>query len=249
MAATATDLEAVTTLAPVPRHVAIIMDGNGRWARLRGRPRQFGHRAGMKAVRECVEGAIAQGIEILTLYAFSQENWNRPPREVAALMSLLELYVRREQRELREKGVEVRVIGRLDRLSPRTRAAVEEVVAHTRGGTCLRLNLAISYGSRAEIVDAARRLAERVAAGTLVPEEIDEQLLASELYTSGLPDPDLLIRTSGEFRISNFMLWQLAYTELHVSPVLWPDFDRHCLFAALRDYAGRERRFGRVAAS
>jgi undecaprenyl diphosphate synthase len=232
----------------VPRHVAIIMDGNGRWARARGRPREFGHRAGMRAVREAVEGAKDAGVEVLTLFAFSQENWYRPAGEVSALMALLELYVRKEQRELRAKGVEVRVIGRLTDLGPRTRGALERIVEYTRGGTSLRLNLAISYGGRAEIVDAARRLADRVARGTLVPEEIDEALISSQLYTAADPDPDLLIRTSGELRISNFMLWQLAYTELHVTPVLWPDFDRERLYAAIADYQRRERRFGRVAA-
>jgi undecaprenyl diphosphate synthase len=232
----------------VPRHVAIIMDGNGRWARFRGRPREFGHRAGMAAVREAVEGSIEAGIEILTLYAFSQENWNRPQVEVSALMGLLELYVRRESRELKARGVEVRTIGRLERLGPRTRAALQGIEEHTAGGPSLRLNLAISYSGRAEIVDAARRLAERVARGTLVPEEIDESLLEQNLYTASVPDPDLLIRTSGEQRLSNFMLWQLAYTELHITPVLWPDFDRGHLFDAVLDYQRRERRFGRVAA-
>lgn len=232
----------------VPRHVAIIMDGNGRWAKARGRPREFGHRAGMKAVREVVEGSLEAGIPILSLYAFSQENWKRPPGEVSALMGLLELYVRRESRDLQAKGVEVRVLGRLDRLGPRTRAALEGIVASTAGGPNLRLNLAISYGGRTEIVDAARRLAERVARGTLVPEEIDESLFAENLYTQGAPDPDLLIRTSGEQRISNFMLWQLAYTELHIAPVLWPDFNREHLFAAVLDYQRRERRFGGVVA-
>ena len=233
----------------VPRHVAIIMDGNGRWARQRGRPREFGHRAGMRAVRETVEGAIEAGLDVLTLFAFSQENWHRPPGEVSALMALLELYVRRERRDLKAKGVEVQILGRLEQLHPRTRAALEGVVEHTRGGPKLRLNLAISYGARTEIVDAARRLAERVAKGTLVPEEIDEQLFASELYRPDDPDPDLLIRTSGELRISNFMLWQIAYTELHVTPVLWPDFSRETLYAAILDYQRRERRFGRVLAS
>jgi undecaprenyl diphosphate synthase len=233
----------------VPRHVAIIMDGNGRWARARGRPRQFGHRAGMAAVREVVEGAAAAGIEVLTLFAFSQENWHRPQGEVRALMSLLELYVRRERRELVDRGVEVHAIGELDRLGPRTRAALQSVIEATRGGTALRLNLAISYGARAELARAARRLAERVQAGTLVPAEIDESLFASELYTADIPDPDLLIRTSGELRISNFMLWQLAYTELHVTPLLWPDFNREHLFHAILDYQRRERRFGRVAAT
>ena len=232
----------------VPRHVAIIMDGNGRWARERGRPREFGHRAGMAAVRESVEGAIELGIEVLTLFAFSQENWERPPGEVSALMSLLELYVRKEARDLKAKGVEVRAMGSLERLGPRTRTSLEGIVEHTRGGTELVLNLAISYGSRREITDAARRLAERVARGTLLPEEIDESLFASALYTPDIPDPDLLIRTSGELRISNFMLWQLAYTELHITPVLWPDFTRDHLTAAVEDYQRRDRRFGRVAA-
>lgn len=233
----------------VPRHVAIIMDGNGRWARERGRPREFGHRAGMAAVREAVAGCIDAGVEYLTLFAFSQENWHRPRGEVSALMSLLELYVRREQRELKEKGVEVRAIGDLSRLGPRTRRALEGIEEHTRGGTKLQLNLAVSYGARAEIVRAARALAERARAGMLAPDEIDEELFAGELYTAGDPDPDLLIRTSGESRISNFMLWQLAYTELHITPVLWPDFDREHLFGAICDFQRRERRFGRVAAS
>lgn len=242
-------LSQIRLAGEVPRHVAVIMDGNGRWARARGRPREFGHRAGMQAVRDTVEGAIEAGVEVLSLYAFSQENWNRPAGEVRALMTLLELYVRRERRELKAKGVEVRVLGRLHQLGPRTRAALEGIVEHTRGGAKLRLNLAISYGGRAEIVDAARRLADRVARGTLVPEEIDEELFASHLYTAGDPDPDLMIRTSGELRISNFMLWQLAYTELHITPVLWPDFDRERLFVAIQDYQRRERRFGRVAAT
>jgi undecaprenyl diphosphate synthase len=233
----------------VPGHVAVIMDGNGRWAAARGKPRNFGHRAGMRSVREAVEGAVEAGIEILTLFAFSQENWHRPAGEIRALMGLLELYVRRERRELKEKGVEVRALGDLDRLGPRTRAALQNMVDHTRGGTALRVNLAISYGARAEIVQAARLLAERVQKGTLVPAEIDESLFSSQLYTAELPDPDLLVRTSGEFRISNFMLWQLAYTELHITPVLWPDFTREHLFTAILDYQRRERRFGRVAAS
>ncbi|HET6231426.1 MAG TPA: isoprenyl transferase [Longimicrobiaceae bacterium] len=233
----------------VPRHVAIIMDGNGRWARERSRPREFGHRAGMRAVREAVEAAVDAGVEVLTLFAFSQENWHRPAGEVSALMALLELYVRKERRELKEKGVEVRVIGDMDRLGPRTRGALEGMVEHTAGGPKMRLNLAISYGSRAEITRAARMLAERVRNGTLVPEEIDEDLFASQLFTADVPDPDLLIRTSGELRISNFMLWQLAYTELHISQVLWPDFTREHLFGAILDFQRRERRFGRVLAT
>ncbi|HEV2129569.1 MAG TPA: isoprenyl transferase [Longimicrobiaceae bacterium] len=242
-------LDQIRISGDLPRHVAVIMDGNGRWARERGMPREFGHRAGMRAVRDTVEGAGDAGIETLTLFAFSQENWQRPAGEVSALMTLLELYVRKEQRELKEKGVEVRVIGDLERLDPRTRRAVNSIVESTAGGDGLRLNLAISYGARGEIVRAARRLAERVQRATLVPEEIDEQLFASELYTAQDPDPDLLIRTSGELRISNFMLWQLAYTEIHISPVLWPDFRREHLFGAILDYQRRERRFGRVAAT
>ena len=246
----ATDLlDQIRLHGHVPRHVAIIMDGNGRWARERGRPREFGHKAGMTSVRDAVEGATDAGVEVLTLFAFSQENWHRPRGEVSALMSLLQLYVRREQRELKEKGVEVHAIGDLARLGPRTRRALEGIVEHTAGGTRMRLNLAVSYGSRGEIVRAAQRLAERVRAGTLAPEEIDEAAFASELYTARDPDPDLLIRTSGEHRISNFMLWQLAYTELHMTPVLWPDFRREHLFQAIRDFQRRERRFGRVAAT
>ncbi|HEX9940084.1 MAG TPA: isoprenyl transferase [Longimicrobium sp.] len=242
-------LQQIRVNGAVPRHVAVIMDGNGRWARERGRPREFGHRAGMRAVRAAVEAAGDAGVQVLTLFAFSQENWERPPREVGALMALLELYVRRERQELKEKGVEVHVVGELRRLGPRTRAAIEGIVEHTRGGTGLKLNLAISYGSRAEIVHAARRLAERVREGTLMPGEIDEEMFAEHLYTPADPDPDLLIRTSGELRISNFMLWQLAYTELYVTPVLWPDFTREHFFAALLEYQQRERRFGRVLAS
>jgi undecaprenyl diphosphate synthase len=242
-------LQQIRLNGAVPRHVAVIMDGNGRWARERGRPREFGHRAGMRAVREAVEAAADAGVEVLTLFAFSQENWHRPKGEVSALMTLLELYVRRERRELKEKGVEVHAVGELHLLGPRTRAAIESIVEHTRGGGRLRLNLAISYGSRTEIVQAARRLAERVREGTLMPGEIDEALFAGELYTPADPDPDLLIRTSGEQRISNFMLWQLAYTELYVTPVLWPDFTREHFYAALLEYQRRERRFGRVLAT
>jgi undecaprenyl diphosphate synthase len=233
----------------VPRHVAVIMDGNGRWARERGRPREFGHRAGMKAVRAAVEAAGDAGVEVLTLFAFSQENWQRPPKEVGALMTLLELYVRKERQDLKARNVEVHAVGELHRLGPRTRAALEGIVEYTRGSTGLRLNLAVSYGSRGEIVHAARRLAERVREGTLMPGEIDEEMFAQHLYMPNDPDPDLLIRTSGELRISNFMLWQLAYTELYVTPVLWPDFNREHFFTALLEYQRRERRFGRVLAS
>jgi undecaprenyl diphosphate synthase len=232
----------------IPAHVAIIMDGNGRWASERGLPRHLGHREGMKAVRETIEGAIEAGIEVLTLFAFSTENWSRPAREVTALMSLLQLYARKEKAELVRQGVEVHVLGDLDRVDDATRDAVDEIMGGTRGGTRLRLNLMISYGGREELLRAARLLSERVRCGEIRPEDIDADALQSCLFTTGLPNPDLLIRTSGEYRISNFMLWQLAYTELHVTPVLWPDFDRERLFDAVLDYQRRERRFGRVAA-
>jgi undecaprenyl diphosphate synthase len=232
----------------IPLHVAIIMDGNGRWARARTLPRFRGHAAGMKAVREVVEGAIEAGVQILTLYAFSQENWNRPRREISALMMLLEQYLIKERAELCAQGVEVRVFGDLDRLPPRQRTAIMEMERATGGGQQLRLNLMISYSGRSELLRAACRLAERVRSGALAPEAIDESALAGELYTAGMPDPDLLIRTSGEQRISNFMLWQLAYTELFLSPVLWPDFRREHLFEAIHDFQKRERRFGRVTA-
>jgi undecaprenyl diphosphate synthase len=241
-------LERVKAHGAIPRHVAVIMDGNGRWAKERRLPRTLGHREGMKAVRETVEGALAVGVEALTLYAFSEENWNRPPVEIGALMGLLEEYIARETAELRRNGVRVQVLGDLGRLPPRKREAVDRLVMDTRGGTRLLLNLAISYSSRGEIARAARRLAEDVVQGRLALEDVDEDALALRLYTAGLPDPDLLIRTSGELRISNFLLWQLAYTELYVTAVLWPDFTREHLYEAILDYQGRERRFGRVTA-
>jgi undecaprenyl diphosphate synthase len=230
----------------VPRHVAVIMDGNGRWARRRGLPRHAGHRQGMKAVREVIEGATEAGVGVLTLFAFSTENWQRPPTEINALMGLLKHYARRERKELTRKGVEVHVLGALDRVDETTRRAVEEIVRGTRGGERLRLNLMISYSGREELLRAVRILAEQAAKGEVDPDAIDEEAFEDVLFTRGLPDPDLLVRTSGEHRLSNFLLWQLAYTEIHISPVLWPDFTREDLFRALRDYQRRERRFGRV---
>jgi undecaprenyl diphosphate synthase len=232
----------------IPRHVAIIMDGNGRWARERLMPRPFGHRSGMKAVREVVEGALHAGVEHLSLFAFSKENWQRPATEVSALMSLLEEYIQREADELQERGVRVRVLGELERLTPTAAAAVDRVVTQTQHGLRLTLNLFISYGSRAEILRAARQLAEEARDGRLDPSQIDEETFSARLFTAETPDPDLLIRTSGEQRISNFLLWQLAYTELYISRVLWPDFGRRELYEAIVDYQNRERRFGRVTA-
>ena len=202
----------------------------------------------MKAVREAIEGGVEAGIDILTLFAFSTENWQRPRVEVSALMSLLELYARQERAELVRQGVEVHVLGDVERIEPAARRAVDAIVVGTRGEACMRLNLMISYGGREEIGRAASVLPERVARGELTPEQIDDRAFRGELFTADLPDPDLLIRTSGEYRLSNFLLWQLAYTELHVTPVLWPDFTRQDLYLAVRDFQRRERRFGRVRA-
>jgi undecaprenyl diphosphate synthase len=232
----------------VPHHVAIIMDGSGRWARKRRLPRPFGHRAGMNAVHEVVEGAIEAGLEVLTLFAFSNENWQRPPTEIDALMQLLEEYIGREEQELKKQGVAVHVLGERTRLGPGARAAVERLEGATRDGERLSLNLCISYSARAELARAARLLAEEVVRGTKQIEDIDEEALREKLYTAPWRDPDLLIRTSGEHRLSNFLLWQLAYTELYISPVLWPDVTRHVLFQAILDYQQRERRFGQVTA-
>lgn len=229
-----------------PAHVAIIMDGNGRWARGRALPRPFGHKAGMQAVREVVEGALAAEVEVLTLFAFSQENWQRPAEEIGALMELLQEYIMREMAELVDQGVRVRFLGDLDRLAPSSREAVDRLMAATARGDKLSLNICISYGSRAELTRAARLLAEEVQAGRLAPSEIDEDAIAARLYTSEFPDPDLLIRTSGELRLSNFLLWQLAYAELYVTPVLWPDFTRRHLWEAILEYQRRDRRFGKV---
>ena len=231
----------------VPRHVAIIMDGNGRWARERLLPRPFGHRSGMKAVREVVQGALAAGVEHLSLFAFSNENWQRPVTEVSALMALLEEYIAREVDELAERGVRVRVLGELDRLAPTARQAVALVQDRTAHNATLTLNLFISYGSRRELTVAMQAIARDVAAGRLAAEAIDEAEISRRLLTHDMPDPDLLIRTSGEHRISNFLLWQLAYTELYISSVLWPDFGRDELYAAILDYQRRERRFGKVS--
>lgn len=232
----------------LPRHVAIIMDGNGRWAAERGLPRWRGHVEGMRAVRRTVEASLELGIDHLTLYAFSLENWARPAQEVSALMRLLNEFVDRETEELRARGVRTRVFGDREMLPPAARKSVESLEKTTAGGSALCLNVAISYGARDEIARAARRLAELVAAGRLEAADIDPARFADELYTAGWPDPDLLVRTSGEMRVSNFLLWQIAYAEIHVTPVLWPDFGRETLFAAVADYQRRERRFGGVTA-
>lgn len=231
----------------VPRHIAIIMDGNGRWARARLMPRTFGHRHGMKAVRAVVEGCLEAGVEWLSLFAFSQENWQRPAVEVTALMSLLEEFIAREVDELREQGVRVRVLGDLTRLSPPAAASVDRIMRETEKGTKLGLNLFISYGGRAELVHAARQLARDVQQGVITADAIDEAAFSARLFTAMCPDPDLLIRTSGEQRLSNFLLWQVAYAELYISSVLWPDFGQMALFEAIGDFQQRDRRYGRVS--
>jgi undecaprenyl diphosphate synthase len=241
-------LQLIRVHGAVPAHIAVIMDGNGRWAQSRSLPRPLGHHAGMGAVRQVVEGCLNAGVEVLSLFAFSQENWQRPAEEIDALMSLLEEYIAKEVDDLRTKGVSVRILGDLDRLAPGALRAVERIVAETAAGTELALNLCISYSSRAEIARAARLLAEEVQQGRLDPADIDEESLARHLYTAAWPDPDLLIRTSGELRISNFLLWQLAYAELYITPVLWPDFTKQHLFEAILEFQRRDRRFGRVSA-
>jgi undecaprenyl diphosphate synthase len=242
-------LDRIRLNGDAPLHVAVIMDGNGRWARDRGLPRHLGHREGIKSVRETIEGAVEAGVDVLTLFAFSTENWQRPAHEVSALMGLLQRYARKERDELKRQGVEVHVLGELERVDDRTRRAVETIIDGTRGGDALRLNLMISYGGREEILRSAQILAAQVASGELSVGDLDEDAFRSTLFTADVPDPDLLIRTSGEYRISNFMLWQLAYTELHITPVLWPDFDREDLFKAILDFQRRERRFGLVESS
>jgi len=224
----------------IPRHVAIIMDGNGRWAAARGLPRVVGHREGIKAVRLSIEAAMETGVKFLTLFAFSSENWQRPQSEIADLTGLLRQYLRSELNELHENGVRLKIIGERGRFGPNLAEDLEAAEARTAGNGKLTLIMALSYGGRADIVEAARRA---VASG-LAPEEITEQNFASWLATDGIPDPDLLIRTSGEERISNFLLWQTAYTELYFTDVLWPDFGRKDFSNAVLEFARRERRFG-----
>lgn len=229
---------------PPPRHVAIIMDGNGRWAKARGLPRNLGHRQGVDAVREVVRNCRKLGIEYLTLYAFSSENWKRPQSEVSGLMDLLRLYIRRELDDLRRNGVRIRVIGDRTRLAPDIISLIEDAELQTRENRTLTLVIALSYGGQDEIVAACRQIAEHVAAGKLAPEQITADTLAGNLQTVGIPDPDLVIRTSGEQRLSNFLLWQTAYSELVFVDKLWPDFAAEDLAAAVGEFQRRERRYG-----
>jgi len=232
----------------LPRHVAIIMDGNGRWAEARGLTRVEGHRHGLESVRAVVRAGNELGLDVLTLYAFSEQNWNRPKQEVEELMRLLEHYLDTELEEVHRNGIRVRAIGRLDRLLPDLREKIAAAVERTRENREMDLVFAISYGGRGEIVDAARRLMRDAEEGKVDAEHLDEKTFAAYLYEPELPDPDLLIRTGGESRVSNFLLWQIAYTEIFVTDVRWPDFRKETLVSALLDYQGRERRFGLTSA-
>jgi undecaprenyl diphosphate synthase len=230
--------------AQLPRHVAIIMDGNGRWAKQRGLPRIEGHRRGVHSVRSTVEECARIGLEQLTLYCLSVENWKRPKAELDFLMTLLRQYLRQERAEIMEQNIRFTVIGRRSELPAAVLREIEENERLSRDNTGMRLCLAINYGGRQELVDAVRQLAEEVRGGRLQPEAIDEGALDAALYTAGMPEPDLLIRTAGEMRVSNFLLWQISYAELWVTEQCWPDFTPAVLHAALADFAGRERRFG-----
>ena len=233
-------------LASLPQHVAIIMDGNGRWAAQRGLPRIAGHKEGLAALQDVLEIGHELNIPYLTIYAFSQENWNRPESEIRLLMGLLERYLTQERQRFQDRNIRFLPIGRLEQLPTPARDLVFEVAEETRHCTRQTLAVALSYGGRAEIIDAAQQLALEVQVGSILPEQINEALFEQHLTTWGLPDPDLLIRTSGEARISNFLLWQIAYTELYFTRTLWPDFRRYETLLALLDYQKRERRFGRV---
>jgi len=232
----------------LPGHVAIIMDGNGRWAQARGAPRTKGHEEGAESVRAVVRECRKLGVKALTLYSFSTENWKRPPDEIAALMALLKRYVLQERTELMEKGIRVRAIGQASRLPLFVRKPLDLLCNDSAGNSGMTLNLALSYGSRAEMVNAVRQVAREAASGEIDPDAITEQVISDRLYTAGLPDPDLLIRTSGELRLSNFLLWQLAYTEIYVTDTYWPDFREKDLHAAFEAYGLRRRRFGKTDA-
>lgn len=239
--------EKILSRGRIPRHIAIIMDGNGRWAKERGLPRVAGHNEGINSVREVVRECGRIGIEVLTLYTFSVENWSRPKSEVSALMNLLLRTIQNEVNELHKNNVRLTLMGYLDNLPASTRRGLLKGVKKTQNNTGLNLNLAISYGSRQEIIDAVRAIARDVLGQKITIESINDELFSNYLYTAGKPDPDLLIRTSGEMRISNFLLWQLAYTEIYVTPVYWPAFRETELLKAVESYQNRERRFGRTS--
>lgn len=240
-------IESIRERGNLPGHIAIIMDGNGRWAKSRNLPRVEGHREGVKSVREIVATARKLGLKALTLYTFSSENWKRPKTEVSALMSLLLSTIRKETDELRKNNVSIRVIGNLEDLPEKPKTGMIEAIEKTRSNDGLILNLALSYSSRVEIISAVRSIAEMCKSDKLNPEQIDETVLSQSLYTAGLDDPDLLIRTSGELRISNFLLWQIAYSEIYFTETLWPDFRENEFLEAVENYQTRERRFGQVS--
>jgi len=231
----------------IPAHIAVIMDGNGRWAKERNLPRLAGHNEGVNSVREVVRACGELGVEVLTLYTFSVENWNRPPSEVSALMQLLLKTIRREVDELMENNVKLDVIGAMDDLPTEPRKSMEEAIEKTGDNTGLNLNLALSYGGRMELLEAVKRICRDVENGSLTLDELDESKFGRYLYTADFPDPDLLIRTSGESRLSNFLLWQLAYTEIYITSIYWPDFRRRELYKAILNYQSRERRYGKVS--
>jgi undecaprenyl diphosphate synthase len=235
-----------SSLPQIPRHVAVIMDGNGRWARARDLPRVAGHEAGSRAIGQTLEAARDCGVQFLTLYAFSAENWKRPADEVNALMRLLAKFLDEHTEEMLKKNVRLRTIGRTEELPAEVREKLRSALERSAGNTGLTVVLALNYGARLELTDAVRNLARRVASGELSPEAITPELISEALYTAGLPDPDLLIRTSGEMRLSNFLLWQLSYTEIYVTEKLWPDFGKEDFFQAVNAFARRSRRFGGV---
>ena len=232
----------------LPAHVALIMDGNGRWATQRGKERIFGHEHGVEAVRDTVKAAAEIGVSHLTFFAFSTENWCRPHREVETLMDLLVQAIKNETPELNENGVRLNAIGDLESLPARCRKSLEDAIKTTEDNTRLNVTVALSYSARWEIVNAAQKIAQKVADRTLHPDEVDEDVFVNAMETADIPDPDLLIRTSGELRLSNFLLWQLAYAELYFTPVFWPDFRKNHFYQAIIDYQRRERRFGKVKA-
>lgn len=230
----------------VPSHIGIIMDGNGRWAKQRGFPRTAGHRAGVDAVRKIVQACGELGVSYLTTYSFSTENWKRPSTEVSQLMDLFVEMTRKEMENLNKNNVRIRTIGDLSRLPPKTRQELLNAIEHTGGNTGLNLILAVSYGGRSEIVNAAKEIAKNAVGDPSIIDTLDETSFGGYLYTKDIPDPELIIRTGGDCRVSNFLLWQAAYAELHVTNVLWPDFDESCLLAAIEDFNKRDRRFGKV---
>lgn len=231
----------------VPQHIAIIMDGNGRWAKKKGLLRAVGHENGVDALRKIATASARAGVKFLTVYAFSSENWNRPKSEVNALMTLLVSSLRKELKTLNDNNIRLEAIGKLDNLPNKCRRELSEVMHKTREHEHMTLTLALSYGSKEELVEATRAIARKAQAGELDPDEIDPELIQAHLYTAQMPDPDLLIRTSNEYRISNYLLWQIAYSELYFTPKLWPDFDEDDLYQAIVDYQRRERRFGKIS--